>query len=702
MLPVREARVIVLSVVGLFAGEGARAQEKPPEFPSAVEVVTVDVVVKDKKGNPVPGLGRAEFTLLEEGRVQAIASFDEVSGSISIDAASTEDDVVSEGPAPSGPAPAASRLRRTFVVVFDQVHLTSLQASRCRRALETFLKGVLREGDRVRLVAVDGWEFEGPAEEAVDELPRLEGKRVPEQGPEALTDYEAMRIDRFDDGPLMLRVIERIVILTSGRRPPDREGERIRNNTPQEMEMHFRIDESYVKILAKGVYNEVVRRNETTLGALESVLEKLTFERGRKAVILVSPGFIQDPNLDGFRRVIEASNRANAAIYFLDARGLEGIPGESPEHGTMLPSIDQGLALTSQSLQSQGSEILAADTGGLTVKNRNDLTTGFRQIAAETRSYYLLGYTPAPAKVDGEFRRIEVKVRRQGVQVRARKGYYASLAGAAHASRSASEKAGPALDPHGEIPLRATSYVFGDAGAGKLRTLVATEADIRGLALESRDGLLRGSLDLVIVVTPTGGGPADRFVQQVDVSLTPERRKSLETRGLPLARALDLAPGEYEARVALSDRKSGRVGAVSHRFEVPAGAFRVSTPILSDTMEPGPDAARDVPTLGARRRFPERGTLYFQYEVYGARADPSTGDPAVLSSWTIRDRTGALWAGAEPARLETTGHRVPSRLGQVDLTFPPGEYTLVLDARDQIGARSVEVREAFTIEAAKP
>jgi hypothetical protein len=86
----------------------------------------------------------------------------------------------------------------------------------------------------------------------------------------------------------------------------------------------------------------------------------------------------------------------------------------------------------------------------------------------------------------------------------------------------------------------------------------------------------------------------------------------------------------------------------------------------------------------------------------GAKADPSTGEPAVNSGWTIRDGKGTEWAGSEPSRLGSARHGVLTHLGQVDLTFPPGEYTLVLDARDQLDPWRVEVREAFTVEAAKP
>jgi VWFA-related protein len=667
------------------------AQDKAPEFPSSVELVTVDVVVKDKKGKPVTGLRPEDFTILEDGKPQKVVGFEQVEtasqGSVS---GSAEESSSARPSSPTlGTTPNARP--RVFVVVFDQVHLTSPQADTARRALRDFLRETVRANDKLRLVAVGGWEFEGPPEAVRDELDRLEGQFVPDKNPETLTDYEAMRIDRFDDWPLMMRVIERWAILNSGRRTSDREGERI--NTIAAEDLAFKNDEGYVKIMAKGVYGLALRRNLTTLRAMKSEIERLASVRGRKSLILVSPGLINDSHDEGFRRVVDAANGANTAIYFLDVRGLEPIPLESAEQGPMLPSIDLGYAMADVAQASQGSELLAADTGGFSVKHRNDLASGFRQIADEAGDYYLLGYSPPSTPPSETFRKIQVKVRRSGLEVRARKGYFA---GPSRTARSGQP------EPDGPIGLRTAAYVFGDAGGGKLRTLVAADADLAGLTLETTEGAVNGSVDLAIVVTGADGAELDRYVQQVDIRLSPARRKALEARGLPLAHFVDLPPGAYEARIALSDRASGRAGAISHRFEVPAGGFRFSTPILSDVMEPGVDANKDAPAIGARRAFRERRTLYFQYEVYGARPDPRTGEPAVISGWTIRDRAGTEWAAAEPARLRTSGDRVPGRLEQVDITFPPGEYTLVLDARDQLSTQRVEIREPFTVEAARP
>lgn len=422
-MPRIRATSITRLVLGLCVAGPAAAQEQPPEFPSAVELVTVDVVVRDRKGHPVTDLGPADFTLLEDGSPQKITSFEHVSAVVAEDPVpSPPGATASPGAAVSPQGEAATSRSRTYVIVFDQVHLTSLEAARARRALSSFLGGALRQGDRVKLVAVDGWEIEGSAGDVLQELSNLEGRRVPEQGPEALSDYEAMRIDRYDDGPLMLRVMERIAILTAGRRPYDFEAERIRNTTARQLDQ--KLDEGYIRLLARRVYQDAVRRNETTLATLESVLDDLAALRGRKSVVLCSSALIKDPEAPGFRRVVEASSRANAAVYFVDVRGLEGIPGETAEHGTFVPSIDQGILLTSQALETAGAESLASDTGGFTVKNRNDLADGFRRIAVETRNYYLLGYSPSRGQYDGRFRKIEVKVARKGVEVRARSGYY--------------------------------------------------------------------------------------------------------------------------------------------------------------------------------------------------------------------------------------------------------------------------------------
>jgi VWFA-related protein len=683
----------------VLVGSGlAVAQDKPPTFPSAVDIVTVDVVVSDRKGNTVGGLGRGDFTLLEDGVPQEITSFESV-------ASAAEEHATASGPAAYDPrvstnAGSPVRPGRTYVVVFDEPHLSSLEAARGRRAVESFLKSMVLESERVKLIASGNFEAEGTRDELLAELPRVEGRRIPDRSPEALSDYEAMRIVRVDDTMLILRVLERIAVLTTGRRTPEAEGERIKK--PSDLGLLY-LNEGYARMLAKAAYQGALNRYHETVETLRGVLEGLAASRGRKSVILVSEGFFKDLESDGYQEVVTAARRANAALYFINVTGLEGIPGETAEHGTYLPGLDQGIVMANQQQEAAGAEAMAADTGGFTIKNRNDVESGFRRIVAETRNYYLLGYSPPAGKPDDKFRKIQVKVKRPGLEVRSRKGYYPSSArpdapGADPREATAQVAAAlrSPLDQSG-IPLRMSTFVFGEAAPGKVQVLVVAEAEMGALTLEERSGALHGDVDLQVIVTPESGEPPERLGQNVELNLGLERRAELRSRGLPILRRFDLAPGAYRVRLVVHDRKSGRIGSVTHDFEVPTPGFRTSTLVLSDALEGG-GGDGGVPVLRAQRAFKEHGTLYFQIEVYGAKRDPTTGKPRVSAGWRVRDLAGQEWASSEPSWMRPSPRGVPARRGEVSLTFEPGEYQLVVDLKDALSGRELTVREPFRVE----
>jgi VWFA-related protein len=168
-----------------------------------------------------------------------------------------------------------------------------------------------------------------------------------------------------------------------------------------------------------------------TVDLLSSTLESLAGAPGRKVLLFISPGLAYEGAIEpghplgpgvtrpfrgsqraDFERLLEASRRAGTTVYFLDALGLR-----SPFEGG---GLTDKLELTRAAL----SEALAADSGGYTVRNANTLERDAVRIVEQSRAYYLLGYRPRPSHKDGEFRRIGVKVRRPGVTVRARKGYF--------------------------------------------------------------------------------------------------------------------------------------------------------------------------------------------------------------------------------------------------------------------------------------
>jgi hypothetical protein len=138
-----------------------------------------------------------------------------------------------------------------------------------------------------------------------------------------------------------------------------------------------------------------------------------------------------------FRDIINDANRGNASFYPIDPRGL--VVFDTP--------IDQGLTVTqdARSLRTrqEAMRTLAGATDGLAVMNSNDLDQGLRKISDDLTSYYLVGYYSTNAKLDGGYRTLKVRVKRPGVDVRARRGYRAATADEAARARKAA--AAPAV-----------------------------------------------------------------------------------------------------------------------------------------------------------------------------------------------------------------------------------------------------------------
>src|SRR5512145_41905 len=115
--------------------------------------------------------------------------------------------------------------------------------------------------------------------------------------------------------------------------------------------------------------------------------------------------------------------------------------------------------------ESAGAEVVAEETGGFALHNPNDLEAGLTRIARETSSYYLLGYSPTNPKRDGKYRRLQVEVRRTGLEVRARRGYYAPAPEASRRRPGAKPGADPDLERalasavlEREIPVRLGAF----------------------------------------------------------------------------------------------------------------------------------------------------------------------------------------------------------------------------------------------------
>ena len=700
----RSCLVLLLLIASSARSQDAPKPEEPsqapPQFPAQIEQVTVDVVVVDKKGAPVTDLKAADFTVTEDGVPQSISSFEAVR------LPATPSETPAERPRVSTNVEVPGHEGRAFVIVFDDVHLTRADGIRAKVAIAEFLKTGVREGDRVTLLSTagDAWwtaRMEAGREELMTILKHLEGRNFPDIAPDRMSEYEAMRIQVYNDQEVANRVMRRFEQM--GVTQFQQTSSQSKNNDMRDPEIWARASE---------VYFQSVARNRATLNLIERALAPLASTKGRKAVILVSDGFIYDSNLEGFKKVVQASRRANAAIYYMECSGLQALPiGMSAEFGGVMDASDVGGGLLDGALASDGSNSLASDSGGFTVRNTNDLTRGIERIALESQTYYLLGYSPTNGKRDGKFRKIDVKVARKGIDIRARKGYYAPSD-----EKEAPRKPGGvdpdlqrALDsPYDlpQIPLRMTAYVQDESMLGKATTFVVAEVDIKDFTFVEREGRLTDAIEFLMVTAHRESGEYFRYDQSVDMKLLPATRDKLRETWFGISREFELAAGGYQAKIVVREKNTGRIGTVIHDFEVPdLTQFRVSSVTLSDTLQPNPEGAKAVPhaTLLARRSFKAGSELFAQFAVFGAAKGKDNGMPKVTAGSIIRSADGTVHSRLAPSLITPTSlGKLTRLLGSRLDDYPPGPYEFVLDVHDEVADKVIEIREPFTVEGPGP
>jgi len=701
---------LVSALLGLaLAGE---AQEPRPEagstFPSAVGLVRVDVVVTDKQGRAVPGLTAADFTLSEDGAPQTITSFESVSVTEAPEAEAPEHPFASTN---VGSEP---RRVRTFVVVFDDIHLTPNQAFRAKGAVAEFLRKATGAGDRVTLIASGGaawWNARMPEgrDALMAILGRLDGRYIPDSSPDRMTDFEAMRIEVYQDQDVALKVARRFNSYgTKGRQQGD--------NTVSREELGKSsmtgIIDMDVRSRAAEAYRLATSRNKITLDVMARALLALAGTAGRKSMVLLSQGFVYDPEMEEMKKVVEASLRSNAPVYFIDVRGLQGLPEAfTAAFGRPIDAQDTVGVLADITRDAEGTEALALDTGGFVVKNANDLAGGIARVSAESRTYYLIGYNSSDVRRDGKFRKIKVNLtaKRPGLRVRARRGYYAP-------SDAAPKAPAPATDPvvaraidspfeAADLPLRVAAYTFDETMIDRLNVVIAAEIDIRGLSFKEEDGRFKDDLAVLVEAQSRDSGEYYRFDQKIEMSMLPATRAKLDRTWYPVIHDLTLPPGGYQVKVVAQELGTRRVGSVMHDFEVPSSAgFRLSTPILTDAVDPDSAASGSPrPVIVARRSFLAGQVLYCQFRVFGAAVDPATRQPRVSAGYEIRAAGGTVLKRAPRTLITPTSLGALIRFQGIALpAAAPGAYAITLSVRDEVANRILNVKEDFVIEGPGP
>ena len=470
------------------------------------------------------------------------------------------------------------------------------------------------------------------------------------------------------------------------------------------------------------------RLRQASLEVMQRAVESLGGLRGRKSVTLMTEGFIHDQDDDAYRGLVGAAQRVNAAIYFVDVRGLQALTESasaaaardvglnSPAAGSATAPgpiagasqmMFQSSMERSQRFTTIGVETMADDTGGFVVQGTNDLAGGLSRAASESRQYYLLGFVPTAAKAPGVFRKIKVRVAREGLTVRARKGYYAPRPGGAPpASRPAAPaapKIAPVFEVEDAVPLRLATYVIGSTPGSKARVVAVAEIETSGLAFEDRSGRRVAALEVRLEAVPREGGERPVHTSEIEVD-GPGPGPPSDGAWKSLRREFELPAGVFHVRAAVRDAASGKMGVVTQRLEVgDPTRFGVSTPILSDSLASAADGAASMPAPVAHLHFTAQRPLVYAVEAWGASKDPASGAPRVALRFVLRDAASRILAESPPAEV------APARDGRVQqlISIPiqqlaSGQYEASVTLEDRVAGQSEERRTTFVVEDALP
>ncbi|HYU80075.1 MAG TPA: VWA domain-containing protein, partial [Vicinamibacterales bacterium] len=500
---------------------------------------------------------------------------------------------------------------RLYLIVLDDLHVHPLRSALVKRAARQFVERYVGANDMAAVVTTGG---------------RVETSQEFTSNPRLLL----QAIDNFMGRKLRSSTLERI---EEEARTRDTRQANERVNDPLDMERGFQA------------------RN--TLSTIKGLAEYLENVRGRrKALVFFSEGIDYDITdvfnnrdattiLDATRDAIAAATRANISIYAIDARGLTAMGDDSIEIQSFPDDPSLGLgptALQNELRLAQDSlRVLADETGGFASVNTNDIAGAFQRLVDDNSSYYVLGYYPANDRRDGRFRKIEVKVNRPGVTVRARRGYVAprgrasdaKLAGPAAASLELREALTSPV-PVSSLPLAATAVMF-KGPAPKTTVVVSTLVGGRDLPLVEKNGVFGNELEVVLSATSADGKVTGGDRNTVTLTLKPDSVQRLRAAGFRMISSVDLLPGRYQLRVAAREANARRAGSVVYDLDVPdfskqplvmsSIAFTSGSSSFAPTARPKDPLAKLLPgPLTTYREFPQNDEVAIFAEVYDANA----------------------------------------------------------------------------------
>jgi VWFA-related protein len=566
----------------------ARAQEPPPElrrdvFRVDTEVVLLDVVVRDKKGRTVRDLRPEEVQLLEDGARQEIGGFrfldsraiGEAAEEAAAEAASTA------APAPPGPRPGQSRHLNLVTLLFDQLDVDG--RSIARKAALHFLEledrpdvyvSVFQIGEALRLLQ----QFTTDRDVARNAVLRATG--------ELDTQYAAAT-EKLTEAVVRANALrDQLASSAQG-------GTLSAAQLGQEVAMADMV----VNTLRMTDTLQREQQGRSVLFAILALARQQQKLAGRKTILFFSEGVQTPPTLEHVLLAsISEANRANVSVYGVDSRGLSTISSADAARDTLKQAADtsmqqqmsRGSRLVSQEevLLSDTTESslrmdtvstlrqLAESTGGMLIGNSNDVRRGVAHAVGDLRGYYEIAYSPTNRSFDGRFRRVSLRVTRPGVSVQTRSGYFALPPGEGTASFPYEVELLGALRapaaPH-DFPLHARAFQFGFE-EDRRRYTVVLEVPLRSMRFSKGEDGRYGEAHFAFMglFRTSWGAVAEKFSQDVPVSVPHRRVESLQLGNAVFLRSFALPAGSYRLETAAIDQQTKQKAVEVTTLSVPA------------------------------------------------------------------------------------------------------------------------------------
>jgi hypothetical protein len=344
-----------------------------------------------------------------------------------------------------------------------------------------------------------------------------------------------------------------------------------------------------------------------TLEALRAIARALAGYPGRKNLIWISEAFPLDVNPGAslsaeshnystdIARVADSLIDAQVAVYAIDARGLVGFSAFDPQNS----GVDQfgrstvangGRLQTSISNDSDARmsahatmQEMAEKTGGRAFYNRNDIDGAIRNSIADGSTYYTLAYYPDNKDWNGKFRKIQLKVKRSGVKLRHRLGYFAvdpkSLAIQDEKLRVQLFNEAMNIDFPISTGLKFQAGVLQPSEKTQNKVRINFAIDPHALAFDNDpDGVRHASVECGAAIYDEKGKPLNLSVNVFKAELKPDIYMRVMKSALPCQHSLDLKPGRYLLRLGVRDMQTGLIGTANARLTVAENSAAAQLP----------------------------------------------------------------------------------------------------------------------------